>query len=724
MKIPRKEFQKIRFRCFLDQLENKDWREGIWWTGTTTSLIGFYGMKETDAKKQMNWETFEIQSPLGSRIIGKQRLLRLLPFFIKFDSEGFYRGNPIYEELETKRTVSHRELIEKGIRPKEISKIVTELKRDWLVVIEKKGKDRIYHHWKVFLGEKGKENLENIIYDLFSVFGMMTLDGISMFLGVRPYYFTNVLTSMEREGVLYRPFRLREGKKDVFALTGIMDSVVDKESVQDVVLEDTDALASQIFLEEGKALGNKALLLHEGIPQAFFRINLKHKKLSISELEWIHGSVEEAQERIKRWGVKNGFNAEIDYRSSKLGMLTTHAIKHLMEKGYRISQGNLELIKGKTIKKEEIGHLDRTKGFDWLLKKQFLDFRSEQDIVNHVIQLNSLDCFAFRLGRKPNLEALDAKIGRGGNGRVGIMEIETFRAFSNVNQEDMKSTLIDKKIMKTLESYPGLTVTELSSQLNLPFSKVVQRVRFLEKRYRIARLGFLSFDDTTANWEINSLYGTMDENIAKGFLLDKLLQHHLPLTPIMISRFFGWDFKTVETTLDLLDNKGIVEKGQFIKYPDEDLQFAYKGRSDEIKKEKHVKDEMYFIPFEDPLSIIYFPMMIQLFPILQPRSLTELNNGMMVFRGSNLIGYISMSNVNHIAESGQRIRYVVNLRIRKEWINRDEVLNIFQNFIQQYNDYWGSWGSIGKINGRTLRGLFGGEAILDAEARGLNMEFT
>ncbi len=726
MKISLREFQKVRYKYLSSQLENKNWKEGIWWTGTPTSLMGFYGMNETVSRRELNRETYEIHTPLGLRVTGKERAKRLLPFFAKPENENFYRNDPIFEAVVANGKITNSDLISQGIQPRTITKTISELKRDWIVIVERKGKERIYHHWKSLIEEKKEEDLENILLDMFNVFGLMTIDGISLLLGIRPYYFINILTAMEREGVLYRPFRLIEGKKDVFGLIDALnpENLIERPVMDRVVLEDTDALASLILLEEGKTLGKKAILLLKGIPHAFFQLNLKRKKLSIRELEWLSGSVEEAQEGIKTWGERMGFVAEIDYRNSKLGKFTIDTLNRLLERGYKKIKGSLEL------KKENLHHIggenytSRTLGFNWVLRKQFLTFKSEREIIEQVIQLNSLDCLALRLGRTPNMDGVEARIGRGGNGRVGIMALRTFQAFSNVDQKEIDYTLADKKILETLNSYPGLTASELSSQVNLPFSKVIQRLRFLERRYRVARLGNRQFDDTEANWEINHLLGTMDSETARSYLITKLLEGQMPLTTTMISRFFGWDFRSIEKTLESLEQEGKIERGHFIRYPGKEEQFSFRGRIDEIIKEETIEEKLYFVPFGDPLAIIYFPLVMELFPALQPRSLAELENGLIVFKGPEPIGYISKTNVNHLGQFGKRIGYVANLRIRREWLNFDEVIGIFHELISEYYEIWQQWGAIGWINGKSIRTLFGEEGIVEMEGRELDVEIT
>lgn len=724
MKISLKQYQIKRYHYFITEVVEKDWREGIWWTGSPTSLIGFYGMKDGTAKRQLKLDTYEVQTPLGLRFIGKQRLTRLFPLFIRREAEGIFRGDPIYEAIKREGTLSHNDLTNLGFQSKKVTSVLSDLRRDWIVVTEHKGKETIFHHWTEFLEEtQNHENLEVILHDLFNVFGYMTLDGISLFLGIRPYYFVNTLTALERDGILYRPFKISDNKKDVFALKEEIPSENFDLPIREMVLEDTDALASLLFYEEGRPLGNRAVFIKDGQPIAFFKLKLKRKEISVSDFFWTSSSIDEVQRGIKSWGERHGYKAQIDYRNSSMGKITIYAIQTLLEKGYKLEGEYLELKKGKEIVNSPVSGIDRNKCFSWLFLNQLKPFKSEEEIIRNIIQLNSLDCITLRLGRIPNLDGIEAVLGRGGNGRLGIMLPTTFCAFSNLDTKEIDFTIADQRILKLLESFPGISASELSSQLNLSYPKVIQRIRFLEKRYRIFRLGLNAFDENSANWAINPYFGTMEESEAENFLVSKLLQDQLPLTTTMISRYFGWHFSRIEKVLSRLEADGMVKRGHFVQYPDDEIQFGWNGRIKEIKNTEIITDGLFFIPFEDPISIIYFPMLIQLYPSLQPRSLEEFENGFMIFKGSIPIGYISKSTVNYVGPSSRRVRYIANLRVLNEWLVKEELIFIFDKFINNYYDIWGIWGAVGEVNGKSLVKIFGEEIQTEFEMRGLDTEF-
>ncbi len=711
MKISFSTLQELRYKHFHSLTQVNEWKDALWWVGNHLSLMSFYKMGERTAKRELSNSTFEVLVKSKTKIVTEKRVKSLLPFFLREENEGYFEGNPIFEEIKKEQRITHAELINRGFSSRKVTMETAKMRKDWLILVERQGKTKTYHYWKR-IQENEKRSVRIVLIELFKTFGYLTLEGISFFSGLPEYKFMGDLMLLEREGMIWRPFKLTH-KKEVFALTGIMEGENEDESA--MVLDDADPLVELIWIEEKKAKRNTTVLLKNGKIAATFKIRLKKSEMTISDLVWSDFPLDEVIKYLEQWGQERGYKAKIDYRQSKMGISSKDTVLFLLNKGYEKTAEGLVFTKFKKRDNEVSGMFTLERSNSWLLRHHFLEIKSEEDVFRRVMQINSLESIAFRIFKRPQLTESGMGIGIGANGRLGIMKREHLLAYATIARPSYSPTLLDEQIMALLRKYPGMSLSELQEELNMPYTKVIQRLRYLERKYQVKRLGVEILDDEFTQWEIFDYEEQFSLKQAKEYLLLELLKHQLPLTVTQISRYFGWTYQEVRKLEKDMSRRGVIETGNFISYPKNENQIAYGQVIEELRRTSVMDQEIRFLPFSDPISILYLPTEIERNPFLQPKSLSEFENGYMVFHGSLIVGYLT----KEVIGDG----YFANFKVLRHWTKRENIINALVRFNELNRKIWGIEGVLGKINGKSPIKMYGREIIEELDRMGIKADY-
>ncbi len=687
--------------------------DAIWWTGTPYTLMNYFKMSKWQTTKMFQ-DIYEVSINKSTRYIGKSILQLLWPLRINSDNESLYDQNPVWKLVCDQGPISIQDLKQSGLKMREITKELSLLANDWLVVVQVRGKEKTvcpYFSWEGILqkGEK-QDHIRHVMSQLFRSFGFLTLDEIRYFLGDKSNNFQQTLVEMMRENRVSRDVKLMDARLEFFRWS---EADLESEHIDDCeyfVANTSDPLVELLLLERIKLKSPYYVIMENGIPKAQFRIKQKKKEIEVTDFRRIDRKNTfdpNTLNRLNEWCIEHGFKLVVDYRDSLLGKASINAINLLLKRQYEWSGDSLILSRHGKAKPRAKFEMDYTNGIQWLLGHHFSGIKNALEALEVTLQANTPMSLFIRAGHKWNeIDPTKACMIFGANQRFGLISLKNLSNFVASYNKQIELSIMDKQILQTIEKNPGISTYDIMDNLNLSLTKLLQRILYLERNHRILREGIFNLKPENATWvpmseKIEDRLPTQAE--ASENLLIQLLSHQLPLSTIQISRYFGWTFQFIEMLLENLMKKSIVEKGHFIDFGY--TEYQYKLISADYDKNVNTEREVYFAPFSDPLGILYLPQLIENNPILRPNNLREFEQGELIFVGGNLIGYLTRRTTNFLSNSGELVEFITDFRLLPEWISDTIIFKIFDAHYTLHSQMQNGKGAIGKVNGKHIKEL-------------------